>query len=468
VSTSKELAPERELKHGLQLPHNLARQFALIAAAALLVAMLVMGKWVSKKIETSVAVFAGASAALYINTFISPHLQELAFKDALSATSIEALNKAIEKPAVRAHVTAVKVWKQNGLIIYSSDEKLIGRVFTPTTQLQQAWSGAVATELDDRHHEEHEADRLGGMTQLEVYAPIRDANTGDVIAVLEFYENAEGLDAQLSEAEWQSWGVTALVTLAIVAALFSIVSNGSKIIDHLRTSLSHRISQLKELLRQNEALRAHVERAARRVDRANEAFMPRMASDLRNGPAQSVTIALLHLNALEQEGMSSTSLTAIRTALSQARKDIWNLASGLLLPEVESLTLEDAIFFVTNDYESRTRETVYCSISSPLPNNVPSFVKSCASRFVQACLDNVHQQGSGRDLQISVSSDARSLTVELANLCLERGVSLTAQRSTQLGLAGIWDQIESIGGTITISNQLGGEASFTAWLPLTE
>ena len=82
--------------------------------------------------------------------------------------------------------------------------------------------------------------------------------------------------------------MTTLVAIAIIAALFSIVSEGSKAIDHMRGSLSHRIMQLKELLRQNEVLRARVERSGQGGPDANAGFMPRVALNLRDGPAQSM------------------------------------------------------------------------------------------------------------------------------------------------------------------------------------
>ncbi len=240
-----------ELKSFLRIKHGLTRQFALVAAAVLLVAMIVLGTWVSKKIETSVSEVAGASAALYINTFLTPHLQELAHGDILSEASIQALNEALVQPAVRAHVVKIKIWKQDGHIVYSNDRDLVGKRFTPSSHQLAAWSGIVATEVDHLYHDENEGERSISIPMLEVYAPIRDIRNGEVIAVLEFYEDAQALKEQLSDAQWQSWAVTTLVAIAIIGALFSIVSEGSRAIDHMRGSLSHRIMQLKELLRQN-------------------------------------------------------------------------------------------------------------------------------------------------------------------------------------------------------------------------
>jgi signal transduction histidine kinase len=457
-----------ELKRFLRIEHGLVRQFALVAAAALLVAMIILGAWVSKKIETGVAEVAGASSALYINTFLSPHLQELAESDSLSETSVKALNEAMVQPAVRAHVVKVKVWKQDGLIVYSNDRNLVGKRFRPTSEQLAAWSGAVATEVDHLQHEENEGERSIGIPMLEVYAPIRDTRSGEVIAVLEFYEDADALKVQLARAQWQSWAVTALVAVAFIGALFSIVSEGSKAIDQMRSSLSHRLMQLKKLLRQNEVMRARIERSERSASDSNEGFMPRVASDLRDGPAQAITFALVHLANYDPKSPTPAELPIVRDALSKALRDLWDISAGLLLPEVKNLPPADAVRLIIRDYEQRAQTTVDCTINIPTPRDLPEFIKICASRFVQVCLESTPQQGHDGSVVVSVCSDETALRVEVVAEA-PVGVDATAiENAVQLGLTGLWDQIDSIGGQIVVEAQSNRDIRFGAWLPLAQ
>ena len=455
-----------ELKSFLRMEHGLTKQFALVAAAALLVAMIVLGTWVSKKIETGVAEVAGASAALYINAFLSPHLQELAQGDTLSEASVKALNEAIVQPAVRAHVVKVKVWKQDGLIVYSNDRNLIGKRFAPSPQQRAAWAGTVATEVDHLDQDENEGERAAGLPMLEVYAPVRDARSGEVIGVLEFYEGAEELKTQLARAQWQSWAVTALVAVALIGALFCIVSEGSNAIDHLRTSLAHRIMQLKKLLRQNEVMRARIERSARHASESNEGFMPRVASELRDGPAQAITLALVHLANCDPKSQTPPDLPIVRDALSRALRDLWDISAGLLLPEVRNLPPADALRLIIRDHERRAQTTVGCAIDIPTPRHVPEFIKICASRFVQVCLDSTDQHGDGGRVFVSVGSDGNALRVEVVAEH-QAGADATAiENAVQLGLTGLWDQIDGIGGQIVVEAGSSPEIRFAAWLPL--
>ena len=455
-----------ELKRFLRIKHGLARQFALVAAAALLVAMMVLGTWVSRKIETSVSEVAGASAALYINTFLTPHLQELAHGDTLSEASIHALNEAMVQPAIRAHVLKIKIWKQDGHIVYSDDRNLVGKRFPPSQHQLAAWSGVVATEVDHLYHEENEGERSISIPMLEVYAPIRDIRSGEVIGVLEFYEDAQALKEQLSHAYWQSWAVTALVAISIIGALFFIVSEGSRAIDHMRGSLSHRIMQLKELLRQNEVLRARVERSGRNRTDGNTGFMPRVAMNLRDGPAQSISLALVQLNTLHQQASTGTELPAVRDALAKALCEIWDICAGLQLPEIKSLSPADAVQKIVSDHEDRSRMSVDCRIDIPAPRDIPDFIKICAARFVQVCLDSTDRDDAIGSAVVSACSDSAALQVAVTADAPASGDLESVENAVHLGLSGLWDQIESIGGTIAVEAEANQRICLMAWLPL--
>jgi signal transduction histidine kinase len=466
MKASSELALEGNLPQNVTTQRRLARQFVFVAVAAILIAMFTLGKWVSQKVESSVAEFAGASAALYVNTFITPRLQELAYRDSLSQTSIEALDEVLEKPAVRTHVTSVKVWRRDGLIIYCSNRELVGRQFNPSLHLKQALAGHVSTEVGDRHHDDNRESGAAHQFQLAVYTPIHDANTGEVLAVLEFYQNAEEIRALLSLAEAQSWAVTGVVAIGMIGAFFSILSQSGRAMEQLRGSLFQRVSQLRELLRQNEALRARAERAARNVIDGNEQFMPRMASDLRDGPAQLISVALLHMNALEQSGTIEESAAIARNSLSKALRDIWNISARLMMPEIKELSFKDALVFVVQDHMRRTQRTVQYDFSDGLPACPPAFIKIFAARFLQICLDGVSSHAGAAHTLVCVRRDGAAVVLEIKGWCCDVATENTTEQSIQLGLAGIWDQVESIGGTITVVNEPTGDVYLAARLPL--
>ncbi|GEO18137.1 sensor histidine kinase [Microvirga aerophila] len=462
---SYQSTPAEISKRVLGFKPSLAQQFLIVATGVLLLGMFAMGAWVTRRIEKGVADVAAASAALYINNFIAPHLQELATGDVLSDNSIRNLNEAMKRPSVRTHVTSIKIWKQDGLIVYSSEKDLIGRSFPQNPNPRKAWSGEVTAEFDDLYHEEDARERAKGIPLLEVFTPIRDAHSGEVIAVLEFHERAEVLKAHLDEDRWRSWMITALITLAMIGALFVIVADGSKTIDQQRAALAERVSQLSRLLQQNQALRARIERAARSATEDNERLMRRLGYDLHDGIAQLISLALVRLDRVQHTEQSSDNIGKIQKALSDALTDIRNLCRGLLLPEIQDLTLADALMLMVRHHERRTGTAVSCNISG-LPAEAPQFVKISLCRFVQEGLNNAFKHAGGEGQQVCASWDGETITIEVADEGPGMSVPDDPGDEIHLGLRGLRDRIESIGGVMNVRSTLGAGTCVAACITL--
>ncbi|WP_262029014.1 sensor histidine kinase [Microvirga sp. Mcv34] len=430
----------------------------------MLTGMFAMGTLVSWQIEKSVAEVKAASTALYINTFIAPHLQDLA-GGVLSPGSIQSLNQAMERPDLQASITAVRVWNRDGVIVHSGEPDLVGKSFTPPAASRRAWSGAIAAEFDDIPGDEEIAERFSGLPLLKVFAPIRNFETGEIIAVVEFHERAERLNSELVASEWKTWLATALITLNMMGCLFVIVANGSKTIDRQRAALKERVSQLSELLRQNRTLQNRIERAAQKATEDNERLMRRMGYDLHDGVAQLISLALLRLDRVQGGEGDRDNLHKIQKALVDALTDTRNICKGLLLPEIQTLTLRDALMFMIRQHERRTGTTISCRIVD-LPDNAPQFVKIALCRYVQEGLNNAFKHAAGQEQQVEVSWDGATVTVEVADkgpgICDES----LATSEPRLGLASLKDRIESIGGALSIKSIPGSGTRIQASLPL--
>ena len=111
--------------------NNLARQFMLVAAGVLILGMFAFGTWVSRRIEYGVAEMAANSAALYINSFIAPHLQTLSSRDTLSPDNTEAIDRAIRR-VFKVHITDAHIGpRPDGRVVYSTNAALVGKKFEP-------------------------------------------------------------------------------------------------------------------------------------------------------------------------------------------------------------------------------------------------------------------------------------------------------------------------------------------------
>ncbi len=444
---------------------SLARQFTLASSALVLAGLGVLGFWVAQKIESGVKAHTAARTALYMESVVAPYLQELALRPDLSTESTAALDTVIGKDAARLRVVAAKIWTRDGIILYATNKALVGHKFPLTPLLSRAWDGYVEAQFDAHQGDDHGTSAPGKEPLLEIYAPIRHSVSNEIIAVAEFYELTSELNRELVRSQINSWLVTAIVSFTIIAGLYTIVANGSKTIETQRAALANRISELSGLLQQNEDLRQRVQGASRRAAEATELQLRRLGADLHDGPAQLLALALLKFPSVMDGGAQESERQILRGVLEDAMAEIRNISSGLALPEIEKLSLTQALMVVASGHERRTSTTVACEFASrPVELSHPT--KLCLCRFVQEGLSNAYRHAGGQGQAVTLSWSDSFIVVEVADRGpgIERG-SRERKRPT-LGLIGLRNRLESFGGHLTVSSAPGAGTRLTAYLPI--
>ena len=101
----------------LHFRQTLPRQFLLAGGAVMLLAMLIVGAWVALRIEQGVVQNSATSAALYMESFVSPLSQELADADGLSEPALVALKEIFAGGLLSERVVSYKIWKPGGLVV---------------------------------------------------------------------------------------------------------------------------------------------------------------------------------------------------------------------------------------------------------------------------------------------------------------------------------------------------------------
>jgi signal transduction histidine kinase len=465
IATISSLKPVLAMLPERIFSFNLPKRFGIAALLSLFFCATTLGFWVSKTIESGFAEATAASSGAYIEQYIAPHLQELATSDTLSPANVDALNRALDRPAARLHIAAIKIWKRDGLVIYSTNQDIIGRSFPVSQSLQRAWNGVSTAEFDDINQKEDPTDVSPDIPLLEVYTPIRDRSSGEIIAVLEFYEYAETLKSQLAAVEWHTWIIAALITIGMVSALFWIVLVGSKSIDRQRVALTHRISQLTTMLRQTEAERTRANRALKIAPEQNTHSMPRVASGLHDGPAQLIASAMVRLDSLAVGRKDVENLGAIRGALSVALAEIQGLCASLEIPEIQNMSLDEALLRVIHDYEKCTKESVEHSLPGEISPSIPEAVTSVLCRFVRESLAERNPESESA-VRVIARRSADSIDVEVVLDGRQNDCSVVTNPHARLGLRSVWDRIECMGGKVSIGRASGMSTRMTASLPL--
>ena len=455
-ANSRNLLPLKGGSYWQDLP--LHWRFAAAGGVIMLLCMLVIGWWVSRQIEESVTRNSAISTALYMDSFIAPLAQELNDQDTVSPETGARLLALFQEPHLAERIASFKMWRKDGLIIFSSEPDLIGKRFTPSEPLRRAWSGQLSAAFDDLNDLEDQAEKEKDLPFLEVYNPIHSIENGEVIAVAEFYQIATELEEDILNARLQSWLLVASVFLVTFAMLFGIVRRGSNLIERQRTALEHRYDQLSKVSELNDALRRRIQAASGRVSELNETFLKRISAELHDGPAQLLSFAKLRLDSLakgarENGGPGASELPLITQSLDEALTEIRHLCRGLSLPAIECKPLTEVVASAVRAHEQRNDTLVHLDISGHDPGFDHS-IKICAYRFVQEALNNAERHGGGSDLRVScsiqeglvtlgVSDDGPGFDPEMIGVC------------AGLGLRGLRERIESHGGSFSVSSAPG-------------
>lgn len=88
---------------------SLAGRFTIASLAVLGCGMTLLGAWVSSRIEEGVLYNSASSAALYINTFIDPQVQELAKGPNLRPETVAKLDELLNAAPLRRKVVGIKI-----------------------------------------------------------------------------------------------------------------------------------------------------------------------------------------------------------------------------------------------------------------------------------------------------------------------------------------------------------------------
>ena len=447
---------------------GLATQFMLMSSLTVVLAMLILGYWVTAQIQHGVVHSAAAAAALYSDSLIEPHVQELVAGSQLSPENRSQLDRLLSPQIAGKPVVAFKIW-QGDTIVYSSRRELIGQRFPPNKERLRAWSGEVTATLGGLDQgDDDKAERLLQVPILEVHAPVRQSGSNRIIAVAETYEFAATLQQDLVDASIASGLVVVTVTLCMIALQFGIVMRGSHTIDSQRQALNDKIAAMTGLLADNEALRNRCHSANRRVTEINERFLRTLGANLHDGPVQLLSLTQLRLGCLQEvlRHISSNAdaeivrdaeddFRVIIAAVTDSLDEIRNVAVGLAPPEIERLELDEALRMAASRHQRRVGKDVDCDIGK-LPKNAPLTLKSCLYRFVQEGLNNAYRHAGGLGQLLMAQVVDRRIEV----CVLDTGPGIAA---TQVfdgvggqGLLLLRDRVISLGGLFEIKNRETG------------
>jgi len=461
-----------QIKGRLWRKLTLPQQFLMAGTIVMASAMLIVGTWVSSRIEQAVIESQGASAAIYLESFLSPLSQELAESDSLSPPAQRALIEVFGQTALGERIVSYKIWKPDGTVEYASDANIIGRTFGITDDLEKALTGKVSISFQALDELENRAEAALGIPLLEVYTPIRESWTGRIIAVVEFYERAEALENEIARASRNSWLLVGLIFLASGGLLYGIVLAGGRLIASQRQQLQAQLNETKAISAQNVALRQRAVSASSRAIAQAERTLRRIGSDLHDGPAQYMALASLRLDsALPPDEQQNKDAEQVKHSLKQALIEIRTISRGLALPDLDELDIERLTKRAVQEFSNLSDLEITVDVAcNPKETTLDYAQKLCIYRFLQETLANSSRHARAKNAKVNVrcEPDAISVAVQDSGRGFEPASALKLRSDGGQGLLGMIDRAESIGGAVDIQSQPDIGTTITLTLPFGE
>jgi signal transduction histidine kinase len=439
---------------------DLTTQFLVVATLIVCGSMAILGEWLSSQIAANQLRSRAESGALYMEGFLAGHIDEGPDGPRVSTERQKELDRLLIGTDLATRVEGFRIWERDGTVLYSTDKLLMGKRL-PSKDIEQAFSGRVVAQLEDGHNDDDGEEQREQRPLIEIYGPIYRSNVHEVIAVGELYEEAGEFIAQRDRVQRRTWGIVGATTVAIMGLLFLIVRRASKVIRRQSVTLKAQLAGAQALAEQNKQLRKAADLARMDASKSNEALLNRIGSDLHDGPVQLLGLLILRLgtpvtrapvNSADPVGtlnVTQADISPSRLA-NQLLTELRELSTGLVLPELESISLEAALRTAVERHEHTTGSMVKCRYSG-LPMRTAHSLKICLYRVVQEGLNNAFQHAAGRDQRVIAIADEKFITIVISDG--GPGVAQsppTATHRRPLGLQGIRNRVEAFGGSVQI------------------
>ena len=450
--------------------YNLPRSYAFASFPVITALVIFIGWWVNQAIQQQVIENSAANVALYVQAQLAPELQSLATSDFLTEAEMDKIEQLTGKGPLGEEIHSVKIWKKGGLVSYYSKRAMIGQRFDPSPTLRGAWSGRVTAEFDDLTDEENRHESSLRVALLEVYSPIRRQGSDEIIAVVEFYQDADKLAAQLDSTRHRTWLIVITATLIAYGLLFFFVYHGGRIIKKQRESLNSKVDELSRLLAENKQLEGKLKRAAQKTAEINEKLLRNVSAELHDGPAQSMGLALLRLDSLlEQDDPGEPRkeiVSELRHILEDSMTELRHISRGLALPDLRDLSLVETTNRVVYEHQRRTKSTVDLYLDEEsLDIRASLSINLTLYRVIQELLMNAYRHAGGKEQAVMVELQDDELVIKVS----DAGPGFSPQesnRSDRLGLPGLRERIESLGGDFVLSSIAGSGTTIQCTIPL--
>jgi len=235
------LAPA--LRTQATLPFNLSRWFAIVGLVSIATVGTASALLLSHFLTERMLRQEGVLTMEFVQSLVLTEKSLHAYFTGERTRDATELESALRHIAAMPDVLRANIYNPARVLIWSSDNNIIGRKFGPNPELDAALGGQLVVhgdaEDDDAQprKEEHVELNEGEGYFVEIYVPVLDAPRGKVIGAIELYKRPQALAEALQTGRLYIFVGAALSSLFLYLALFGLSRRADAIIRAQRERL---------------------------------------------------------------------------------------------------------------------------------------------------------------------------------------------------------------------------------------
>jgi signal transduction histidine kinase len=447
---------------------SIANQFLLAASVVVFALMGGMGYFTAQQVEKAALQAAGAGGAARMQTAVAPLIKRDAegnfvWDDAFRKN----MKMLIGQGPEGQRIANLKVWLADGTFVFSALSDVVGEKVM-FEELALALSGEISmsrTTLEKHHYTEVEKAKA----YLEIYAPLITDPSGKVLLAGEIYLESYKLEASIAQSRGIAMFAAFLVSVPMLSLLYFIVRRGSRLIDEQRRSLRTGLKNAIALSRENNRLRIVADHALLEAGKLNEKVLDQIGADLHDGSLQVLTLVKLKLSDLVAEETEETtrkqSLKKGVELVSSVLEELRNFSAGLILPELENVTVHEAIDLAQKRFLEITGCETTLTKGGDEALRLPH-LSICLYRFVLEGLLNGYRHARGNEQFVRYTVRRARVYVSVIDVGAPPALHTNKDRNrARLGRVSQKRRIQAFGGRIRNLRRINGSLTIAS-LPL--
>ncbi len=246
---------------------------------------------------------------------------------------------------------------------------------------------------------------------------------------------------------------------------FGVTFGGGFILALLTIRSTLRLEHELELrLAENARSRADLRELSARLLKAQESERRTLARELHDEVGQSLTAILMETGGAEcaeSPERVREHLASIRSLAEKTVNQVRDIALLLRPSMLDDFGLAPALNWHAREMAKRSGMRIHLAADDAV-NDISEEHKTCIYRLVQEALNNAARHAGARTVEVSVRREQGQVVCEIR----DDGVGFDAANTRGMGLLGMEERVNRLGGSFLVTSQPGRGALIRAVLPL--